>query len=235
MYAKFTLPILLMGALLSSCGIRSASSDPDSGGAPLCTGSAIEPERLFLQQVGHDRAIIKWRGNRDGGAEARVACFGTRASALPKSSETTAVVTATVHNEALLTNLAPDTTYYYSVGGAGSSDALHSFRTAPSPGQSPADGNVRIWILGDPGTASAEAVAVRDSYVEWVAANGGEPTDVLLMLGDNAYTDGTDSQFRSRGEVHETTAGGMAVRYAGFRRPGRPHCRSPNGDAVAAD
>lgn len=173
-----------------------------------CDGSESNPERLFLQQVGTDRAIIKWRGNQAGGDTASEICFGTDQNALPLSSKTSATVTQTDHSEVLLTGLTPDTLYYYSIGGASQAQDLRHFRTAPLTGNEPADGNTRIWVIGDSGTAGSSidpggaAEGVRDGYLTWVANNGGEPADLLLMLGDAAYLDGTDAQFQA--SVFET-------------------------------
>ncbi len=203
-----------LAGLLAACGNSPPPADvadsptnpvdPVDPNVELCSGTEINPERLFLQQVGADRAIIKWRGNVDGGDEASDVCFGTHMNALPASSLTAANVTETEHREALLTGLTPDTTYYYSVGGAASALQTRHFRTAPVTGESPADGNVRMWVLGDSGTAGStidpeggDARDVRDGYLTWAASNGGEPTDLILMLGDAAYLDGTDAQFQS--------------------------------------
>ena len=196
-------PLACIPLILAGC-----SDDDDDGSPPpepepvACSGTAIDPQRLFLQQLGSDRVIVKWRGNRqEGGEEATALCYGTAMDLLPEESLSEAVVTETGHSEVLLEGLTPDTTYYYSVGGAGSSDALHSFRTAPANDEVPADGNTRIWIVGDSGINSwpevsypAKINAVRDGYLGWVEANGGEPTDLFLMLGDNAYPEGTDAQ-----------------------------------------
>lgn len=198
--------------LLAACG-GSSSSPARNAGPPaepvaLCDGEAIAPERLFLQQLGSDRVIIKWRNAPlDVAQSGDVVCFGVDHNALPASSQTVAVVTETRHREALITGLKPDTKYYYSVGGAASTDPRFSFRTAPLAGAVPADGNTRIWIVGDPGTSSSPLLdsgdnaggqrAVRDGFNAWVAANGGEAADLFLMLGDNAYLDGTDAQFQT--------------------------------------
>lgn len=173
-----------------------ACSDNDDSDPRLCVGSAVNVERLFLQQLGHDSVIVKWRGNRDGGDEAVSVCVGTDMNAL--AQEVPAEVTATGHSEARITGLQADTLYYYSVGGAGTTGAEYSFRTAPMPGELPADGNVRIWVVGDSGVGGEgheeDALAVKNGYLNWVQANGGEATDLFLMLGDNAYFEGTDLQ-----------------------------------------
>jgi hypothetical protein len=105
------------------------------------------------------------------------------------------------HKEAELTGLTPDTRYYYSVGGAASAPTGQQFNTAPAPGEVPADGNTRILILGDSGTATedghdGEAAQVLAGFETYNAANGGESVDLLLALGDNAYVAGTDAQWQ---------------------------------------
>jgi hypothetical protein len=166
-----------------------------------CVGTEMQPERLFLQQLGPDSVIVKWRGNKEeGGAEANNLCFGTDQNHLLRTSKTWATVTATDHREVLLSGLDADTTYYYSVGGAGVADPSHSFHTAPEKGDVPADGNTRIWIVGDSGvggTGSADAGLVRDGFLDFVAAHDNEPADLFLMLGDNAYNNGTDVEHQA--------------------------------------
>ena len=160
-----------------------------------CEGSEINPLRLFLQQLGSDQVIIKWRGNADGGDEASSVCFGTDMAALPVSSETQATITATGHSEVLLTGLTPDTTYYYSVGGAEQAQEGRYFHTAPVIGSVPADGNTRLWLVGDSGVAGEgdqESLHVRDGYLKYIEQGDGEPADLFVMLGDNAYRQGSD-------------------------------------------
>ena len=97
-------------------------------------------------------------------------------------------------HEVLLSDLQPGTTYYYRVGSSTSPFAGgtvdHYFVTPPAAGtRTP----VRIWALGDSGTANASAAAVRNAYL----ALDDVRTDVWLMLGDNAYPNGTDSQYQA--------------------------------------
>ena len=148
-----------------------------------------------MQQLGSDSVIVKWRPSSDAGTEVSSVCFGTDMAALPADSKSAATITATGHQEVLLSGLQPDTLYYYSVGAAGVADAAHQFRTAPAAGQLPSDGNVRIVIIGDSGVAGTgkpEAGYVRDGFMTFLKNNGDEPADLFLMLGDNAYDQGTD-------------------------------------------
>tara|TARA_R110002049_G_scaffold67693_5_gene175754 strand:- start:1958 stop:3433 length:1476 start_codon:yes stop_codon:yes gene_type:complete len=193
---KSIIPVLVGSSLvLAGCSNSNNNNDDESNASATCTGTAVEAVRLFLQQLSSDSVIIKWRGNADGGAEADSVCFGTDMAALPAVSETQATVTATGHSEVLLSGLEPDTTYYYSVGGAGVADEAHHFRTAPVTGELPTDGNTRIWIVGDSGvggTGKPESTYVRDGFMTFAQNQGDEPADLFLMLGDNAYDQGTD-------------------------------------------
>jgi len=189
------IPILFMhGAmalLLASC----ASTGQSIGD---CNGVEVPTSRHLLQQVTDHSAIIKWRG------EADIVCAGKDIDRLhlrvTASNEDT-------HKLVRLTGLAADTTYYYSIGGAGSGDASKKFRTAPITGQLPADGNTHIWLLGDSGTATeqfngryshpGEALAVKNGFLKYNREQAGnEPLDLLLLIGDNAYPDGTDAEWQ---------------------------------------
>ncbi len=100
----------------------------------------------------------------------------------------------TTEHSLTLAGLQPDTRYYYSIGNSGTvfaSGAGCYFDTHPPTGTAAA---TRIWVLGDSGTANADAAAVRDSYVSF--NSGDAHADVLLMLGDNAYNDGTDPEYQ---------------------------------------
>ncbi len=182
---------LLSALALSGC----VTTDPV---ANQCDGVEQLSSRKFLQQVTHNSAIVKWRG--DGGA----ACFGEDVSALDIYAGAS---TEGGHQVAIAEGLQPDTTYYYSIGGAAAGAQGQQFRTAPKPGEVPADGNTHIWLLGDSGTATeqfrghfshtGEALAVKEGFLKYNAEQAGsEPLDMLLLLGDNAYLEGTDDQWQ---------------------------------------
>jgi 3',5'-cyclic AMP phosphodiesterase CpdA len=109
------------------------------------------------------------------------------------------VETAGGHLEAKLTGLAPDKNYFYSVGGIVSPQ--QEFRTAPNGNKPTRDGNTHILIVGDSGTQTegdhdGEAAAVLAGFEKYNADAGGEPVDIFLALGDNAYVAGTDAQWQ---------------------------------------
>ncbi|MEE9569859.1 MAG: metallophosphoesterase, partial [Candidatus Binatia bacterium] len=142
----------------------------------------------YLQNATSTSMVVRWRTNVN--TDSRV-IYGLSQGGL--SSEVI-VGTMTTEHEIQLTELSPETTYYYAIGTSGSilagGDSDHYFSTAPVPGTEPP---VRVWVIGDSGTANSSARAVRDAYL---AFNGGAYTKAWLMLGDNAYSDGTDSQYQ---------------------------------------
>jgi hypothetical protein len=140
----------------------------------------------YLQNGSTSAVSLRWRTNSNADSVVR---FGTSPSAL---TQTVSSATLTTQHELRLTGLAADTKYYYSVGTSSTtlaSGADYFFVTAPS-GAKP----TRIWVLGDPGTANSSQTAVRDAYYTFT---GTRHTDLWLMLGDNAYADGTDAQYQS--------------------------------------
>lgn len=98
-------------------------------------------------------------------------------------------------HDLLLDNLTPGTRYFYRIGSTtqvfAGGDEAHSFVTPPPSG---ATIPTRAWILGDCGTANADARRVRDAYY---AFTGQRRTDLWLLLGDNAYTTGLDSEYQT--------------------------------------
>lgn len=178
-------------ATLTAC---SDSSDRVAEKNP-CVGEEVSSERLFLQQLTDTSVIVKWRGDAD------AACVGTDQGAIAMYADATA--TEGDHKEAFFTGLEPETLYYYSVGAASTAPEGQFFRTSPVAGELPADGNTRIWIIGDSGTGGddereeheGEAIEVREGMEAYIAGNG-EPVDVFLMLGDNAYDIGSDYNYQ---------------------------------------
>ena len=93
-----------------------------------------------------------------------------------------------------INGLSTNTTYYYAVGNSTGQlttpSSGHRFKTNPAPGSSLA---TNIWVLGDCGTANDNARSVRDGYYNYIGAN---PTDMILLLGDNAYELGSDTDYQ---------------------------------------
>lgn len=102
------------------------------------------------------------------------------------------------NHEVLINNLIPNTTYHYrilhnEVQLPGQADQY--FTTSPNPGTRQP---VRAWLLGDAGTADNNQRNVRDAYYNYVNGlpTGQNQTDMVILLGDNAYDDGTDADYQ---------------------------------------
>lgn len=102
----------------------------------------------------------------------------------------------TIEHEVVLTGLTPNTKYYYKIGTV-AGDTIESsdnnyFYTSPVIGT---EKETRVWILGDCGRATQLQKNTRDKYH---AYNGNKYTDLVLLLGDNAYDNGTDAEYRDK-------------------------------------
>jgi hypothetical protein len=139
----------------------------------------------YLQSGSTTSIVVRWRTD---GLTNSVLRYGPDPVALSMVRTNFA---ATTEHEVTLSNLQPDTVYYYGVGSTGSmltSGPEFYFRTAPQEARP-----TRIWVIGDSGTADQNAAAVRDGYA---AVTDSRPTDVWLMLGDNAYGDGWGIEYQ---------------------------------------
>ncbi len=151
----------------------------------LSAGAAVT-RGPYLQEPTPHQMIVRWR--TDVAGDSRVA-FGTSSGSLTQS-----VVIASVTNEheVLLTGLAADTRYFYSIGSTVSTDASGPgvlFYTAPPVGTRQP---VRIWAIGDCGTGDSNQARVIAAYTNFTGAIS---TDLILALGDDAYNAGLDGEF----------------------------------------
>jgi hypothetical protein len=142
----------------------------------------------YLQSLNDGGVIVRWRTDL---ATDSVVRYGLGSAAL---TSTSGIGGARTEHAVPLTGLDPLTQYFYSVGdsiGPLAGNATYHFRTAPVPGTAVA---TRVWVVGDSGTADANARAVRDAFKTWSASS---PADFMVMLGDNAYNDGTDAEYQA--------------------------------------
>ena len=169
--------VLGCGGLTSSSSTGTSFEDPP----PVIRGP-------YLQCATPTSMVVRWRSATP--SSSRV-YYGATSDELAAYVDDSAVTT---DHDVTLTGLQPGTTYYYGVGTAlglsAGGDADHFFMTPPVAGTSQP---IRIWVVGDSGTADRNAAAVRDAYL---AATGYQHTDVWLTLGDNAYNSGTDAQYQ---------------------------------------
>lgn len=158
---------------------------------PAALGLRQTPARLlrgpYLQLGTPVSIVVRWRTDVETDSVVSYGVVGSRSVRRFRDLRrvTDHVVT--------LSGLSPGTSYAYAIGSSTQvldADPGDTFRTSPEPGAAAA---TRIWVLGDSGTADGNAMAVRDAYAAFTGARG---TDVWLMLGDNAYTTGTDTDYQ---------------------------------------
>jgi hypothetical protein len=162
---------------------------------PLAASSLFAQQVVrgpYLQQGTPDSVVVRWRTDVPTDSAVR---FGLDPTKLDKEAKTK---WKTTEHVMILEGLTPSTKYHYAVGNAEKTiltDASTHFVTSPPHGTRQP---YRFWVIGDAGTASARGTEglqakVRDAYY---AYTGNRRTDGWLMLGDNAYSTGTDSEYQ---------------------------------------
>ena len=143
----------------------------------------------YLQIGTPNSIIIRWRSSI---ATNSKISYGLSAASLSLSLSNASAVT---EHEMQLSGLLPDTKYYYAVGSSTQTlqgDANNFFITAPVVGT---EKKTRVWVNGDCGNNSTNQKNVRDQYLNYMGVNY---TDVWLLLGDNAYEAGLDTEFQTK-------------------------------------
>lgn len=158
----------------------------------------------YLQSGTPNSMIVRWRTDLPSSSSVR---FGLSTTNLKFNARAQGALTEHI---VLLTNLTPNTRYYYALSTntlSGTNSAkgtnilggtnilfttgTNSFVTPPVPGSLKP---TRVWVVGDPGTAKPLQRAVTDGFLKF---NQGRETDLWLMLGDNAYVSGKDSEYQA--------------------------------------
>ena len=169
--------VLCVAALALNCLVGSAAQAQSVSRGP------------YLQQGAPNSVIVRWRTSASTGTVVR---YGLSAANL---NQTTTISGSRTEHVVPLSNLTPATRYYYSIGNSGGAlaggDSSTFFETSPAVGST---NPVRIWAIGDSGSANANAQSVYNAYRSLA---GSTYTDLWLMLGDNAYNDGTDSEYQA--------------------------------------
>ncbi len=177
----------------ASCGDGTCDPSEICGTCPADCGSCDGPSFTltrgpYLQAGSNDTVTVRWRTEEE---TASVVAYGPSPGTLTKVA---IVEDATTEHEVKLTGLPASTKLYYAFGTPESdllgADDDHFVTTAPPKGTSKP---TRIWVLGDPGTADSDQEAVRDAYYSFT---GSRETDLWILLGDNAYDDGTDAEYQ---------------------------------------
>ncbi len=144
----------------------------------------------YLQQNHAAGITLRWRTNLPTDSVVWTSTTqGTLAIAATNATPTT-------EHEVALTGLPADTKYFYAVGSTADgmlagNDPTFFFLTAPVPGT---DRPTRIWVLGDCGRTGAAPQSVRDAYFN---SSSYRFNDIFLLLGDNAYDSGLDTEYQN--------------------------------------
>jgi len=192
-FQSYTLPAshLVTGTNVIAVEIhqRGSTSSDISFNLELVPDPPVSVDRgAYLQNGTQTSMTVRWRTNV--GTSSKV-WYGTSPTNLTQTIYDSTLVT---EHEMTITGLTLDSKYYYAIGTGsdtlGGFDNAHFFHTLPPVGSTD---SVRIWVIGDAGTADNNARDVRDAYY---AHTGSTYTDVWLMLGDNAYDSGTDTEYQ---------------------------------------
>lgn len=152
----------------------------------------------YLQSGSQTSIKIRWR--TVGASNSRVR-FGS--SYLASGLYATIVDDATSTTEHIVTinGLTPDTKYFYSIGTSGAVQQVGTnnfFTTAPPAN---ATRKIRIIAFGDCGREGPSGATYQDdnyaNYQAFLTSKGIDAPDAWLLLGDNAYTTGTDAEYTS--------------------------------------
>lgn len=147
----------------------------------------------YLQLITPDSAVVRWGTSALRNSLVR---FGTDPNNLNRTAKNSAKV---YQHEVKLTGLTPATTYYYSVGHQNSTGTHvlsagnnYFFKTQPPVGSAMP---TRIWVIGDSGRGNLDQIKVYEGYKKFT---GDRYTDLWLMLGDNAYYEGSYQEYQDR-------------------------------------
>ncbi len=147
----------------------------------------------YLQRGSGTAMSVRWRtdipcGSRISG--------GTVPGSYPIVVTDTAAV---LEHELRFTALTPNTRYFYRIGTPDSvlaGDSTHFFTTAP-PDTSTRP--IRVAVFGDCGrNDNGFQTGSLGAYQQHLAGKGLQAADLLLLLGDNAYPNGTESDYNTK-------------------------------------
>ncbi|BAV05591.1 3',5'-cyclic AMP phosphodiesterase CpdA [Filimonas lacunae] len=143
----------------------------------------------YLQVATETSIMVRWR--TDVSCRSRVR-FGAAAGKLDKLTDDS---TLTTEHIVTLRNLTPHTRYYYSIGSfndtlQGGADTY--FYTLPEAGK---ESFYRIGVFGDCGNNSVNQRNVKNQFLQYL---GEQYMDAWILLGDNAYYNGTDAEFQAK-------------------------------------
>lgn len=162
-------------------------------GNPIPSGTPLLTRSPYLQMGRQTAITVRWRTD--------IPCVGRLQVGPSVGNYSTASVDetcATTEHEVTVTGLSPDTKYFYSVGTASVSlqaTSSNFFTTLPPANTTR---KLRFAVFGDCGrndnSFQSQSLAQYQSYL---SANSIDAADGMLLLGDNAYTNGTEAEYNT--------------------------------------
>jgi hypothetical protein len=143
----------------------------------------------YLQVVTSNSVMIRWRTANSSRSRVR---YGSDKSNLNLVTDDS---TLTNEHKVNLKALSPLTRYYYAICSFKDTlqgDAENFFETLPVPGETSL---YRIGVFGDCGNNSVNQRSVRDQFIKYL---GDKYMNAWILLGDNAYSEGTDAEFQAK-------------------------------------
>ncbi|MDB5228328.1 MAG: acid phosphatase, partial [Bacteroidota bacterium] len=155
------------------------------------TNGATVVRGPYLNMATQTSVHVRWRTST---ATNSIVQYGTVDGSLTLNVTDNALVT---NHDVTVSGLSADIRYFYSIGASNpsmetyASGSKYFFNTLPLKGT---ERTTRIWALGDCGNNSSNQINVRNQYMKYIGTNH---TDLLLLLGDNAYDAGMDNEYQT--------------------------------------
>jgi 3',5'-cyclic AMP phosphodiesterase CpdA len=142
----------------------------------------------YLQVGTPNSMMVRWRTNE---LDVGFVRYGTNPDQLDKIAGNSS---RTKEHIVTLSDLKPYTKYYYMIEGFKDTlqyDKNNHFTTLPKVGEK---NKYRIGVFGDCGTSSTNQLNTRNQFEKYL---GNDPLTAWILLGDNAYSFGTDAEYQA--------------------------------------
>jgi predicted MPP superfamily phosphohydrolase len=162
--------------------------------ALLITTGFVKAQTLtrgpYLQTGKQDSITIRWRTSSVTNSKVT---WGTSFGTYPNVFTQDVGVPVTEHI-VRIGGLTADTKYWYTIGSTTTTlqqTSTNYFLTLPLDNTTR---KVRILAIGDCGNASTNETAVKNTFINYIGSND---IDAMILLGDNAYTTGSDAEYQT--------------------------------------
>lgn len=153
----------------------------------------IQPDLIrgpYLQMASPTSMTVRWRTNVYDRSRVR---YGLSLDNLDRQVDDSTLVS---EHKITLNGLQPNTKYFYTIGNLADTtlqgDENNFFYTLPPTGS---EQLIRVAGFGDCGNNSINQRMVRD---ELIKAIGDKPLNAWILMGDNAYSDGSDAEYQAK-------------------------------------